>query len=245
MKLSPVKVLLLFLTAGIFLYSQTVAYACSGEVTTDVQIRCDDEIIDVHHRFLEVYAASRDLRNNSQLRESYVSELAYQKEVEKVEPELQKLEPCHPTLLSAVNLYQAINAELRERNLYRHYLIRLSPIQPNTTVNDDASWYNVNSCYYPWRMANDEWLATASVKKSYCYFDTRTTCEGPLLPSLWFLALEVAGLRETTMPETVRQSFFQYGVIAVAMAVTLFAALTWGTIVLIRKRRNNSSHPKE
>lgn len=231
---------MLILVAGIFLYSQTVAYACTQDYGNDIRIRCDDDVVDIRHDVLEAYAANKELRTNSQIVEWYAREL------DAIEQELPKLEPCHPTLASAVTLYQAINAELRERNLYRHYLIRLSPIQPNTTLNDDASWYNVNSCYYPWRMANDEWLATASVKKSYCYFvDTGTTCEGPLLPSLWFLALEVAGLRETAIPETVRQTFFRYGIVAVTAAFVLLALFTWLTIALIRQLRNSPYRPKE
>lgn len=197
MKRSRFKLGSIVFVAVLFLCSQTVARACDM-IWPDVKIRCLAETIEMTHSFLEVYVVDKEFSTNPQLAPAVAKDRSM----------LQKLEPCYDELASVVALqqeaYVAIHGSVDWTGVFQ-----FTPIQDTSNFNDESVWYQVNSCLFPWRMANDKWLATTSTVKSYCTGELMESagCQNTVQLSWTRFALEVAGLRETNMPESVRQRF--------------------------------------
>lgn len=197
MKLSRFKLWSIVFVAVLFLCSQTVVQACDM-IWPDVKIRCLAETVEMTHSFLEVYVVDKEFSTNPQLAPAVANDRRM----------LQKLEPCYDELASVVALqqeaYVAIHGSVDWTGVFQFV-----PIQDTSNFNDESAWYQVNSCLFPWRLANDKWLATTSTVKSYCtgVLMESAGCQNTVQLSWTRFALEVAGLRETNMPESVRQRF--------------------------------------
>lgn len=232
---SLTKITLLSLVVFWLLISPIIVLACEVMPGYHLEVHCLDQTAYLYQHEWNTYITDQSvnqLRNQAQAdgRTEYLQTY--------LEPMLQQLDPCYQSLVSADAIYQAARQEMVTAKLRSEFIFTLGPADIAAKIDTAKEWQDINSCYYSWSKSNGEWTAITDVVKSYCIgeFDNGM-CQNTIAPSWTYFALEVAGLRETTMPETVRQTFFQYGVVAVTMAVILFAALTWGTIVLIRKRR--------
>jgi hypothetical protein len=232
-KLSPSKLLYLSLFTGLLLISPIVVLACEVMPGYHLEVHCLDQTAYLYQHEWNTYIADQSvnqLRNQAQA-DGWTEYLQTH-----LEPTLQRLDPCYASFAAADAIYQTAKQELLATKLRSDFIFTLSPADSTADIDTVKQWQSINSCYYSWFKSNGEWTAVTTVVKSYCTgeFDNNM-CQNTIASSWTRFALEVAGLRETDMPETVRQTFFRYGAAAVTMAVALLAVFTWGSIAFIRK----------
>jgi hypothetical protein len=168
----------------------------------NIEFHCLDKVVATYNHIAEAYAIDKTLSSDPYLAE------ALRKDPLRMQRELEKLDPCYDELMPIVALYNEAAAAIRSHQVQSTGLFRFTPTTKDAIINDDAAWYVVSSCTYPWRMKTDKWLATTSIIKSYCPGSlVDSMCQNTIKPSMRFFALEVVGLRKTDMPETVRQRF--------------------------------------
>lgn len=205
MKLSGIKLWSTGFVAVLFFCSQTVALACTMAPMPNIEFRCLDETVATYNHIAEAYAIDKTLSSNPYLAKSLLENPHI------MQRELEKLDPCYEDLVPIVALYNEAAAAIRSQQVQSTGIFRFTPTSEDTIINDNAAWYKVSSCKYPWRMKTNEWLATTYIIKSYCTGSlVDSMCHDTLKFSMENFALEVAGLRETAMPESVRQRFLPF-----------------------------------
>lgn len=149
MKLSPIKILLLFLLTVLFFCSQTVAYACSME-QPNIEFRCLNKMVAAYNHIAEAYAIDKTLSSDP-----YLAEIL-QKNPRRIQRDLEQLDPCYDDLSSIVTLYNDAAAAIQSKQVQWTGVFRFTPTTKDVVINDDAAWYRIPSCLYPWRMKTDE-----------------------------------------------------------------------------------------